>query len=264
MRHDMQTLPHERINQLSETGSGKWGPSWNKSRYEYDCWLNWGFGKTVTRAGNSITSINPAVWLHAANAVLSSSLWQHGISHVKAEALAALKAMGVSSFISMRLWFLSQCLVKNVYLRFLSHPEVFSLFYYLMMQLLSNPVRMVFRAQSWGWPRVGGQLRGCSWSPSLWRKVPGGCGLKLPHGIPVAGRSKLFQELGAVLGKLAERGNAWPLLPSCLFPHVCKVSAETIKERLWLFPLGWHISVPHQCWPGTTGFICPKVSVLPR
>lgn len=28
-RHDMRTLPHERINQLSESGCGKWGPSWN-------------------------------------------------------------------------------------------------------------------------------------------------------------------------------------------------------------------------------------------
>lgn len=44
MRHDMQSLPHERINQFSGTGSGKWGPSWNKSHSEYDCWLNWGFG----------------------------------------------------------------------------------------------------------------------------------------------------------------------------------------------------------------------------
>lgn len=44
MRHDMRTLSHERINQLSETGSGKWGPSWNKFHSEYDCWLNWGFG----------------------------------------------------------------------------------------------------------------------------------------------------------------------------------------------------------------------------
>lgn len=44
MRHDVWTLAHERINQLSETGSGKWGPSSNKSHYEYDCWLNWGFG----------------------------------------------------------------------------------------------------------------------------------------------------------------------------------------------------------------------------
>lgn len=44
MMRDTQTLPHERINQLSKTGSGKWGPSWNKSHYEYDRWLNWGFG----------------------------------------------------------------------------------------------------------------------------------------------------------------------------------------------------------------------------
>lgn len=45
MRHDMQTLPCERINQFSETGSGKGGPSWNKSHWEYDCWLNWDFAQ---------------------------------------------------------------------------------------------------------------------------------------------------------------------------------------------------------------------------
>ena len=209
-------------------------------------------------------SISPAVWLHVASAIPSSPLWQHGISHVTTEALAAQKAMGVSSFISMRLWFLLQCPVKNVYLKFLSHPEVFSLFYCLMMQLLSNPVRRAFCAQSWGQPRVGGQPRGCGWSPSLWHKVPEGHGPKLPQGIPAAGRSKLFWEPGAVLGQLRKKGSSWSLLPSCLFPHVCKASTKTMKERLWLFPLGWHISVPHQRWPATTGLICPKVCRFPR
>lgn len=168
--------------------------------------------------------------------MLNSSLWQHGTSHVKTEALAALKAMGVSSFISMRLWFLLQCLVKNVYLRFLSHPEVFSLFYCLMTQLLSNPARMAFRAQSWGQLRVGGQPRSCSRSPSLWRKVPGGHGQKLPPGVPAAGISKLFQELGAVLGNLGERGSGWRLPPSHHFPYICEVSDKTIKGNAGSLP----------------------------
>lgn len=145
------------------------------------------------------------------NAVWNSSLWQRGIAHIKAEALAALKAMGVTSFTSVRLWFLLQCLLKNVYLKFLLHPEVFSLFYYLMMQFASNLVRMGFCAQSWGWLRVGKQLRGCSWSPSLWHKVPWRCGSKPPWSIPVTGRSRLFWELGAVLGLLRKRGSSWPL-----------------------------------------------------
>lgn len=106
-------------------------------------------------------SINPVIWHHVAYVILTSSLWQRGISHVKTESLASLKAMGVSLFISVRLWFLLQCLVKIVYLKFLSHPEIFSLFYCLMTKLLSNSVRMAFCAKSWGRLRVGGLLRYC-------------------------------------------------------------------------------------------------------
>lgn len=75
-------------------------------------------------------------------------------------------------------------------------------------------MKMVFHAQSWGWLRVEGQLRGCGHSPSFWCKVPGEHGPKLPWSVPTAGRSKFFQEFGAVLGKLRERGKL--LTPSSL------------------------------------------------
>lgn len=41
-----------------------------------------------------------------------------------------------------------------------------------------------------------------------------------------------------------EREATDPFL-SRLFPHICEVSAEVVKERLGLFLLEWHISMPH-------------------
>lgn len=72
---------------------------------------------------------------------------------------------------------------------------------------------------------------------------------KASLGHPCGREKPVFWELGTVLGKLGERGSSWPLLPSRLFPHICEVSDETIEKWLGLFPLGWHISVPHQSWP---------------
>lgn len=163
-----------------------------------------------------------------ANGILSSSLWQHGISHVKTEALASLKVMRVSSFILMRLWFLLQCPVKNAYLKFLSHPEVFSLFYGLVMQVLSNPVKMAFCAWSWGQLWVGGQPRGCGLSPSLWHKVPGWCGPKLPPGVPAAGRSKLFWE-SEQCWESSETGEA----ADAFFPLISSHTSARSQPRLF-------------------------------
>lgn len=122
---------------------------------------------------------------------------------------------------------------------------------------------MAFHAQSWGRLRVEGQPRGCGHSPSLWCKVPGEHRPKLPQSVCTAGRSKLFRNLEQCWESSERGGSCWPLLLSCLFPHICEVSEKVIKDRLGLFLLGWHISMPHQHWPGTTDLVCPKVSRLP-
>lgn len=74
-----------------------------------------------------------------------------------------------------------------------------------------------------------------------------GTGTKAASNCPHSREKQAFSGIWSSAGKAQrerEREATDPFL-SRLFPHICEVSAEVVKERLGLFLLEWHISMPH-------------------